>query len=285
MSPLPRFRRSCPLLDVVKEPGVVIGPSSARSSVFTAFERLGVHFGQSVPGHWVVLKTNPFQYGRNVEQWRMKPELGFDDDGRPVLITGQLSPTTNSIASGMRNCLTLMAFRVPALILAALAYGACFFNGLVSLAIIALSLPLPWMAVLIANDRRRGAEEPAAMTTRIDAHRSSRAPRARHSIPAPARLRTNPCRRPELVGRHRRCGNSQSAASSVCGTFSARQIRFRSSGCLKWLGAGTHCTTVRRWTFDPAGADQEATMAYMPAQALTTIWTHRVRPRIWCACI
>jgi hypothetical protein len=52
-----------------------------------------------------------------------------------------------------------MSFRVPALILAAVAYGA-WHNGLISLAIIALSLPLPWMAVLIANDRppRRGDE-------------------------------------------------------------------------------------------------------------------------------
>jgi hypothetical protein len=53
-----------------------------------------------------------------------------------------------------------MAFRIPALILAAVAYGI-WENGLVSLAIIVLSIPLPWVAVLIANDRPPlRAEEP-----------------------------------------------------------------------------------------------------------------------------
>ncbi|HEY9266367.1 MAG TPA: DUF3099 domain-containing protein, partial [Mycobacterium sp.] len=59
-----------------------------------------------------------------------------------------------------RKYLTLMSFRIPALILAAVAYGI-WHNGLLSLAIIVLSIPLPWMAVLIANDRPpRRAEEP-----------------------------------------------------------------------------------------------------------------------------
>ena len=42
----------------------------------------------------------------------------------------------------------------------AIAYGI-WHNGLISLAILAVSIPLPWMAVLIANDRPpRRAEEP-----------------------------------------------------------------------------------------------------------------------------
>ena len=53
-----------------------------------------------------------------------------------------------------------MFWRIPALILAAVAYGI-WQNGLISLAIILVSVPLPWMAVLIANDRPpRRAEEP-----------------------------------------------------------------------------------------------------------------------------
>ena len=60
----------------------------------------------------------------------------------------------------VRKYLTLMSFRIPALILAAVAYGI-WENGLISLAIIVASIPLPWMAVLIANDRPpRSAEEP-----------------------------------------------------------------------------------------------------------------------------
>ena len=44
--------------------------------------------------------------------------------------------------------------------LAAVAYGA-WHNGLISLAILAASVPLPWMAVLIANDRPpRRSDEP-----------------------------------------------------------------------------------------------------------------------------
>lgn len=90
----------------------------------------------------------------------MKEELGFDDEGRPVLITAAAPAYEEQHRQRVRKYLTLMAFRVPALVFAALAYGA-WHNGLISLAIIAVSLPLPWIAVLIANDRPpRRAEEP-----------------------------------------------------------------------------------------------------------------------------
>lgn len=77
---------------------------------------------------------------------------GFDDEGRPVLITAAEPSYEEQHRARVRKYLTLMAFRIPALILAALAYGA-WHNGLISLAIVAVSVPLPWMAVLIANDR------------------------------------------------------------------------------------------------------------------------------------
>ncbi len=48
--------------------------------------------------------------------------------------------------------MTLMAFRIPALILAAVSYGV-WANPWIAMAIIGLSIPLPWIAVLIANDR------------------------------------------------------------------------------------------------------------------------------------
>jgi hypothetical protein len=86
-------------------------------------------------------------------------ELGFDDDGRPVLITKAAPPYEEEHRARVRKYLTLMAFRIPALILSAAAYGL-WHNGLISLLILAASLPLPWMAVLIANDRPpRRAEE------------------------------------------------------------------------------------------------------------------------------
>jgi hypothetical protein len=87
-------------------------------------------------------------------------DQGFDDDGRPVLITAAAPSFEEEQRARVRKYLTLMACRVPALILAAVAYGA-WHNGLISLAIVAVSVPLPWMAVLIANDRPpRRADEP-----------------------------------------------------------------------------------------------------------------------------
>src|SRR6516165_832538 len=91
---------------------------------------------------------------------------GFDDDGRPVLITTAAPSYEVEHRARVRKYLTLMAFRVPALILAAVAYGA-WHNGLISLAIVAVSVPLPWMAVLIANDRPpRSRDEPKRFDVR-----------------------------------------------------------------------------------------------------------------------
>src|SRR5664279_1993585 len=91
---------------------------------------------------------------------KQSPELSFDDDGRPVLITRAAQPYEEQHRARVRKYLTIMSFRVPALLLAALAYGI-WHNGLLSLAILVASIPLPWIAVLIANDRPpRRAEEP-----------------------------------------------------------------------------------------------------------------------------
>ena len=87
-------------------------------------------------------------------------ELGFDDDGRPVLITRAAPAFEVQHRERVRKYVILMACRIPALILAAVAYSV-WENGLISLAIIVVSVPLPWIAVLIANDRPpRRAEEP-----------------------------------------------------------------------------------------------------------------------------
>ena len=62
-----------------------------------------------------------------MEQWRHErgEELSFDDDGRPVLITAAALPVDVQHRQRVRRYLTLMAWRVPALILAAVAYGIC----------------------------------------------------------------------------------------------------------------------------------------------------------------
>ncbi|BBY54271.1 DUF3099 domain-containing protein [Mycobacterium koreense] len=88
------------------------------------------------------------------------PELGFDDDGRPVLITAAAPSYDEQHRARVRKYLIMMSCRIPAFVLAALAY-AQWHNGLLSMAILAVSIPLPWMAVLIANDRPpRRSDEP-----------------------------------------------------------------------------------------------------------------------------
>src|SRR5689334_13124749 len=93
-------------------------------------------------------------------------ELGFDDDGRPVLITRAAPAYEEQHRARVRKYLKIMSFRIPALLLAAGAYGI-WHNGLISLAILVASIPLPWIAVLIANDRPpRRAEEPRRFDSR-----------------------------------------------------------------------------------------------------------------------
>lgn len=91
---------------------------------------------------------------------KQAPQLGFDDDGRPILITQAALPYEEEHRARVKKYLTIMSFRIPALIAAAVAYSV-WENGWVSLLIVAASIPLPWVAVLIANDRPpRRREEP-----------------------------------------------------------------------------------------------------------------------------
>jgi hypothetical protein len=119
-------------------------------------------------------------------------ELAFDDDGQPVLITAAEPGYDVQHRQRVRKYLTLMAFRIPALVLAAVAYGA-WHNGLISLLIVAASVPLPWMAVLIANDRPpRRADEPR----RFD-HAQRLAPLLPTAEPLAIERRAHPAPQPE----------------------------------------------------------------------------------------
>ncbi|OBB68752.1 hypothetical protein A6B34_19320 [Mycolicibacterium monacense] len=120
-------------------------------------------------------------------------ELSFDDEGRPVLITRAAPAYEEQHRARVRKYLTLMSFRIPALILAAVAYSI-WENGLISLGIVVLSIPLPWMAVLIANDRPpRRAEEPR----RFDNRRIPLFPTAeRPALEYP----TRPAPQPDITG-------------------------------------------------------------------------------------
>lgn len=126
----------------------------------------------------------------------------FDDKGRPVLITAAAPSYEVEHRTRVRKYLTLMAFRVPALILAAIAYGA-WHNGLISLLIVAASVPLPWMAVLIANDRPpRRADEPRRFDVarrRIPLFPDRRTARTRAAATAGRAVSPAGIRRPRLA--------------------------------------------------------------------------------------
>lgn len=70
-------------------------------------------------------------------------------DDTPVLITEAQPSYDDQQAARRRKYAIMMSLRIPCLILAAAFYHIWW----LALIIIALSIPLPWMAVLIANDK------------------------------------------------------------------------------------------------------------------------------------
>ncbi|MFT3662611.1 MAG: DUF3099 domain-containing protein [Gordonia sp. (in: high G+C Gram-positive bacteria)] len=80
---------------------------------------------------------------------------GSVPEGHPAeafLITHAETSLEEQHRARVRKYLLMMSIRVPALVLAGLVY-VWTENPWWSIAIIALSIPLPWAAVLIANDR------------------------------------------------------------------------------------------------------------------------------------
>jgi hypothetical protein len=67
----------------------------------------------------------------------------------PVLITAAEPSYAEQYASRRRKYAILMSARIPCLVLAGVFYQTWW----LALAFVVLSVPLPWMAVLIANDR------------------------------------------------------------------------------------------------------------------------------------
>jgi hypothetical protein len=73
-----------------------------------------------------------------------------EDD--PVLITEAQVSFDDEFAVRKRRYSIIMACRIPCLVLAAVTY-LVWGSALISVLLIVLSVPLPWIAVLIANDR------------------------------------------------------------------------------------------------------------------------------------
>lgn len=79
-----------------------------------------------------------------------------ENDDTPVLITEAARSFDEEHAARKRKYLTMMALRLPCLVLAGIFHNTWW----LALGFVLLSVPLPWIAVLIANDRPpRKAEE------------------------------------------------------------------------------------------------------------------------------
>lgn len=72
-----------------------------------------------------------------------------NEDGRPVLITEAQASYAEQYATRRRKYAIIMSARIPCLLLAGIFYQTWW----LALTFIVLSVPLPWIAVLIANDR------------------------------------------------------------------------------------------------------------------------------------
>jgi DUF3099 family protein len=79
-------------------------------------------------------------------------------DDTPVLITEAQPSYDDQQAMRRRRYAIMMASRIPCLVGAAVVYQL-WQLWLLSLIILAISIPLPWMAVLIANDRPAKKQE------------------------------------------------------------------------------------------------------------------------------
>lgn len=81
---------------------------------------------------------------------------GPERDDAPVLITGAAPSQDDQLAARKRRYIVMMLMRIPCLILA----GIFVQTWWLALIFVAVSIPLPWVAVLLANDRpARKAED------------------------------------------------------------------------------------------------------------------------------
>lgn len=88
----------------------------------------------------------------------------------PALITEAQTSIEEQHKARVRKYMIIMSFRIPALVLAAVSYGV-WANPWIAMAIVGVSIPLPWMAVLIANDRPPRSKDEVS---RYDARRAAR---------------------------------------------------------------------------------------------------------------
>ncbi|EWM16825.1 DUF3099 domain-containing protein [Kutzneria sp. 744] len=101
---------------------------------------------------------------------------GSDRDDTPVLITGAAPSYADESRARKRKYTIMMLLRVPCLLLA-----VAFINvWWLALFFLVLSIPLPWVAVLIANDRPPRKQEEI---NRYNAEKAARRALAREVSP------------------------------------------------------------------------------------------------------
>jgi hypothetical protein len=82
-------------------------------------------------------------------------------DNQPVLITGAAVSPAEEFAARRRRYSLIMSLRIPCLVVAGVL--AIAFGWTIAAAVLVVaSVPLPWMAVLIANDGPPRKAEPVA---------------------------------------------------------------------------------------------------------------------------
>lgn len=82
----------------------------------------------------------------------MDERRGHDEDADEFLITSAEPDRDAAFRARKRRYFIMMSIRIPALIIASIVYGVTQ-NGWIAVAIIVASIPIPWIAVLKANDR------------------------------------------------------------------------------------------------------------------------------------
>jgi hypothetical protein len=99
----------------------------------------------------------------------------------PVLITDAARSYEEELSARKRRYAIMMSMRVPCMVLAAVFYQIPW----LAVGLLVLSIPLPWMAVLIANDRLPIKREKVSHYAGVDDRRALEA-RAHPVVDAPA---------------------------------------------------------------------------------------------------
>ncbi|WP_338892654.1 DUF3099 domain-containing protein [Rhodococcus sovatensis] len=99
----------------------------------------------------------------------------------PALITEAQTSVEEQHRARVKKYMFIMSFRIPALVLAAVSYSI-WANPWIAMAIVGVSIPLPWMAVLIANDRPPRSKDEVSRYDGRRTERTSIEPRAHKVI-------------------------------------------------------------------------------------------------------